>query len=217
MPDRTYNQYCGVARALDLVGERWALLVVRELVLGGKRFTDLRDGLPGIGTNVLATRLRQLESDGVVQKLRLAPPAATTVYVLTDYGRRLGPPLLALGRWGAESMGEPSEGQAVRSEWFAVALNAFFDAEAAGELDATIVLDLRDGPLRVTVRDGTLRVEQGSASDFDLALSADVVTLIAYLAGEDVPAEALGAEGDEDLLRRLPELFPFGLQPANVR
>jgi DNA-binding HxlR family transcriptional regulator len=217
VPDRSYNQYCGVARALDLVGERWALLVVRELVLGGKRFTDLRDGLPGIGTNVLATRLRQLEADGVVQKLRLAPPAATTVYVLTDYGRRLVPPLLALGRWGAESMGEPLPEQAVRAEWFAVALNAFFDPEAAGELDATVLLDLKDGPFRVTVRDGSLRLEHGATADFDLALSTEVETLIAYLAGEDVPAEALGAEGDEDLLRRLPELFPFGLQPANVR
>src|SRR3954465_6636978 len=116
---RTYGDRCGVARALDLVGERWALLVVRELVLGGKRFTDLRDGLPGIGTNVLATRLRQLEADGIVQKLRLAPPAATTIYVLTDSGRRLVPAMLALGRWGARSLGEPQPGQAMRAEWFA--------------------------------------------------------------------------------------------------
>ncbi|MGZ8694386.1 MAG: winged helix-turn-helix transcriptional regulator [Gaiellaceae bacterium] len=217
MPDRSYNQYCGVARALDLVGERWALLVVRELVLGGKRFTDLRDGLPGIGTNVLATRLRQLEADGIVEKLRLAPPAATTVYVLTESGRRLVPPMLALGRWGAESLGEPSPEQAVRSEWFAVALNAFFDAEAARDLDATVLLDLADGPFRVTVRDGSLRVEHGGTADFDLALATDVVTLIGYLAGDDVPVEALGAEGDDELLGRLPELFPFGLQPVNVR
>ncbi len=217
MPDRSYNQYCGVARALDLVGERWALLVVRELVLGGKRFTDLRDGLPGIGTNVLATRLRQLEADGIVAKLRLAPPAATTVYVLTDYGRRVVPALLTLGRWGAESMGEPSPEQAVRAEWFAVALNAFFEPEAAGDIDATLYLDLPDGPFRVTVRDGTLRVEHGGAVEYDLSLSTDVATLIAYLSGEDVPAEALGADGDEQLLGRLPELFPFGLQPAKVR
>ena len=217
MPDRTYNQYCGVARALDLVGERWALLVVRELVLGGKRFTDLRDGLPGIGTNVLATRLRQLEADGIVQKLRLAPPAATTIYVLTDSGRRLVPAMLALGRWGAESLGEPSQEQAMRSEWFAVALNAFFDAEAIGDVDATVFLDLPDGSFRVTVRDGALRVEHGGTAEHDLALSTDVATLIAYLAGEDVPVEALVAEGDEELLGRLPELFPFGLQPAKVR
>ena len=107
MPDRTYNQYCGVARALDLVGERWALLVVRELVLGGKRFTDLKDGLPGIGTNVLATRLRQLEADGIVEKLRLAPPAATTIYVLTVYGRRG-----RAGAAGARPLGRGVDGRA---------------------------------------------------------------------------------------------------------
>jgi DNA-binding HxlR family transcriptional regulator len=217
MPDRTYNQYCGVARALDLVGERWALLVVRELVLGGKRFTDLRDGLPGIGTNVLATRLRQLEADGVVQKLRLAPPAATTVYVLTEYGRRVVPALHALGRWGAESLGEPEPEQAVRSEWFAVALTAFFDSDAAGGLDVTIRLDVPEGPYWIGIEDGVLRVDRRETHDVDLSLQADVATLIAYLAGADVPPEQLGADGDDELLRRLPELFPFGLQPVKVR
>ena len=213
MSDRTYNQYCGVARALDLVGERWALLVVRELTLGGKRFTDLKDGLPGIGTNVLATRLRQLEADGLVEKLRLAPPAATTIYVLTEHGRRLVPAMQALGRWGAESMGEPEPGQAVRAEWFAVALTAFFDAEAAAGLDGTIRLDLPDGPFRLVIEDGALRVDRRD-DEADLALSADVGTLIAYLSGADVPIDAAG---DGVLLERLPGLFPFRLQPVNVR
>ena len=213
MPDRTYNQYCGVARALDLVGERWALLVVRELTLGGKRFTDLKDGLPGIGTNVLATRLRQLEADGLVEKLRLAPPAATTIYVLTDYGRRVVPAMQALGRWGAESMGEPEPDQAVRSEWFAVALTAFFDAEAAAHTEATIRLDFPEGPFRLTIDEGTLRVDRRD-EQADLVLSTDVGTLIAYLSGAEVPIDA---DGDEELLARLPELFPFRLQPVNVR
>ena len=189
---------------------------MRELVLGGKRFTDLKDGLPGIGTNVLATRLRQLEADGIVEKLRLAPPAATTIYVLTVYGRQLVPALQALGRWGAESMGEPQPEQAVRSEWFAVALTAFFDAEAADDTDATIRLDVPDGPFRLAVHDGTLRIDRADAPA-DLSLSTDVGTLIAYLSGADVPAEALGAEGDDELLERLPELFPFRLQPVKVR
>jgi DNA-binding HxlR family transcriptional regulator len=217
MPERTYNQYCGVASALDLVGERWALLVVRELVLGGKRFTDLKEGLPGIGTNVLATRLRQLEADGIVQKLRLAPPAATTVYVLTDYGQRLVPALLALGRWGAETIGEPLPGQAVRSEWLAVALRAFFDPNAALEVDATIELDLPDGAFRIFVEYGTLKVESGPAVRWDLRLSADVQTLIRYLAGDGVPTAALHPSGDADLLELLPQLFRFNVQPANVR
>jgi DNA-binding HxlR family transcriptional regulator len=217
LPDRSYNQYCGVARALDLVGERWALLVVRELVLGGKRFTDLRDGLPGIGTNVLATRLRQLEADGIVEKLRLAPPAATTVYVLTGYGRRLVPPMLALGRWGVETLGERTPEQSVRSEWFGVALTAFFDADAADDIDATLLLDFPDGPLRVEIRDGGLKVGHGGTDDFDLRLSTDVETLIGYLAGHEVPSDALEPIGDAELLARLPQLFPFGLQPVNVR
>ena len=213
MPDRTYNQYCGVARALDLVGERWALLVVRELTLGGKRFTDLKDGLPGIGTNVLATRLRQLEADGLVEKLRLAPPAATTIYVLTDSGRRVVPAMQALGRWGAESLGEPEPDQAVRSEWLVVALTAFFDAEAAAATEATILLDIPQGPYRLVIDEGTLRVERRDEAS-DLTISADVSTLIAYLSGAPVAVEA---EGDHALLQRLPELFPFRLQPVNVR
>jgi DNA-binding HxlR family transcriptional regulator len=217
MPDRTYNQYCGVARALDLVGERWALLVVRELTLGGKRFTDLREGLPGIGTNVLATRLRQLEADGIVQKLRLAPPAATTVYVLTDYGQRVVPAMLALGRWGAESIGERSPEQSLRSEWFAVALRAFFVPEAALEVEATIELVLPDGPFRVLIDHGTLRVAAGSAVDWDLRLSADVESLIGYLSGTGVPTAALHPSGDTDLLELLPQLFRFTTQPVKVR
>src|SRR5919199_1965193 len=123
---RTYDQFCGVAHALDLVGERWALLVVRDLILGPKRFTDLRRGLPRIGTNVLAARLKELEQAGVVQRRVLPPPAASTVYELTDYGRELEGPLLALGRWGARSLGPRQDGQALRSEWFGVALKAFF-------------------------------------------------------------------------------------------
>ena len=98
---RTYNQYCGLARALDLVGERWALLVVRELVLGPKRFTDLQAGLPGIGTNILSARLRELEESGVVARRTLPPPAASAVYELTPYGRELEPAVDALGRRGA--------------------------------------------------------------------------------------------------------------------
>ena len=106
MTSRTYDQFCGIARALDLVGERWALLVVRDLILGPKRFTDLRRGLAGIGTNILAARLKELERGGVVRRRTLPPPAASAVYELTDYGRALEGPLLALGRWGALSIGE---------------------------------------------------------------------------------------------------------------
>jgi DNA-binding HxlR family transcriptional regulator len=210
MTSRTYDQFCGVARALDLVGERWAMLVVRDLILGPKRFTDLRRGLPGIGTNVLAARLQELERNGVVRRRLLPPPAASAVYELTDYGRSLEGPLLALGRWGARSMGTRRPGQTLRSEWLGVALKAFFRPEASSDLRAHVELRFEDGTFLVRVDQGSLVVEPGSPNGADLVLETEVETLIAFLAGADVPAAALGAEGDEALLERLPQLFAFG-------
>jgi DNA-binding HxlR family transcriptional regulator len=208
---RSYDQFCGVARALDLVGERWALLIVRDLILGPKRFTDLRRGLPGIGTNVLAARLRELERGEVVARRTLPPPAASTVYELTEYGRSLEGPLLALGRWGALSMGQRQPGQTLRSEWLGVALKAFFRPEAASDLRAEIELRFDDGTFLARVDHGSLAVEPGSPNGADLVLETEVETLIAYLAGANVPPAALGAEGDEALLGRLPSIFAFGL------
>lgn len=206
---RTYRQYCGVARALDLVGERWALLVVRELVLGPKRFTDLKEGLPGIGTNILAARLRELEDEGVVRRRRLAPPAASTVYELTEYGRELRPALLALGRWGARTLGQRQESQTLRSGWLAVALIAFFRPEAATDLEQSVELRLTDGTYRARIARGTVEVEPAEEAGADLVLATDEETLIAFLAGGPVPAAALRPEGDRELLRRLPEIFAF--------
>src|SRR5206468_280135 len=114
---RSYGDPCGIARALDLVGERWALLVIRELVFGPKRFTDLRDGLPGIATNVLSQRLRELVRNGVVARRRLPPPAASNVYELTEYGQELVPIMLALGRWGARTLGARLPEQTMLPEW----------------------------------------------------------------------------------------------------
>jgi DNA-binding HxlR family transcriptional regulator len=211
MTSRSYDQFCGIARALDLVGERWALLVVRDLILGPKRFTDLRRGLPGIGTNILAARLKELERAGVVARRALPPPAASTVYELTGYGRALEGPLLALGRWGVASMGQRQPEQALRSEWLGVALKAFFRPEAAADLRAEIELRFDDGTLLARLDHGTLVVEPGSPNGADLVLETEVETLIAYLAGADVPPEALAPQGDTALLERLPRIFAFGL------
>ena len=210
MTSRSYEQFCGVARALDLVGERWALLVVRDLLLGPKRFTDLRRGLPGIGTNVLAARLKELERAGVVQRRILPPPAASAVYELTEYGRSLEGPLLALGRWGARSMGTREPGQTLRSEWLAVALKAFFRPQAAADLRANIELRFADGTFLARLDHGSLVVEPSSRNGADLVLETEVETLIGFLVGAGVPATALGAEGDEALLERLPRVFAFG-------
>lgn len=210
MTTRSYNQYCGVARGLDLVGERWALLVVRELILGPKRFTDLRAGLPGIGSNILAARMRELEYAGVVQRRTLPPPAPATVYELTDYGRELEDVMLAFGRWGAKSLGPRQPGQTFRSEWLAVALKAFFRPEAAAGLQAILELRLRDGAYHARIESGTLVVEPASGDGADLVVTADEETLIAFLAGAPVPRAALAPEGDADLFERLPLIFAFG-------
>src|SRR5438876_7668129 len=126
-----YDQYCPVAHALDVVGDRWALLVVRELIQGPKRYTDLAEGLPGIGTNILAARLRDLEAAGVVTKRTLPPPAASTVYELTEYGAGLKEALYALARWGARTIGPPAPGDELYPEWGMNALPALFNAEEA--------------------------------------------------------------------------------------
>jgi DNA-binding HxlR family transcriptional regulator len=210
MTSRSYDQFCGIARALDLVGERWALLVIRDLVLGPKRFTDLRRGLPGIGTNVLAARLKELERAGVVQRRTLPPPAASAVYELTDYGRELEGPLLALGRWGAKSLDRPDAGESLRSEWLAVALKAFFRPEAASDLQATLELRFEDGTFLARIDRGSLVVEPDPSNGADLVVTTEVETLIGFLAGAEVPTAALAPEGDEALLERLPRLFAFG-------
>jgi DNA-binding HxlR family transcriptional regulator len=207
--DRTYGQYCGLAKALDLVGERWALLVVRELLLGPKRFTDLLDGLPGVSTNVLATRLRQLERAGVVERAQLPPPAASSVYELTAYGRGLEPAVAALGRWGAASLGSRERAQVLRSHWLALALKAFFHAEAAVGLSREYEVRLAEGEFRLALSDGSLQVVFGPAEAADLVLEADDEALVGVLAGQlDASALTL-VEGDASELRRFVELFRF--------
>jgi DNA-binding HxlR family transcriptional regulator len=203
---RTYNQHCGIAHALDLVGERWAVLVIRELVLGPRRFTDLQDGLPGIATNVLSQRLRQLEQGGIVARRRLPPPAASSVYELTPYGEELVPILLDLGRWAARSMGPPSPDRTMQGRWFAVAMTAYFTPEAAAGLEAAVAIDFGDAQFTLRFDDGTLTIDHGLDRDPDLTITADPQTLVTYLSG--LPVE-LEAEGDRDLLGRLPQIFPF--------
>ena len=207
--DRTYGQFCGLARALDLVGERWALLVVRELLLGPRRFTDLLDGLPGVSTNVLATRLRQLERAGLVRRDVLPPPAASAVYELTDHGRALEPAVAALGRWGAASLGPRRPEQVLRSHWLLLALKAFFRAEAADGLARVYELRLRDGAFRVVVADGLLEVGAAHGDGADLVLEADDDALVGVLAGQLEPAALTVVDGDPAELPRFVELFRF--------
>ncbi len=209
---RTYGQFCAVARALDLVGERWALLVVRELILGPKRFTDLQRDLPGIGTNVLAARLKELEQGGIIRRRSLPPPAASTVYELTEYGRELEPILLDLGRWGLRSLGPRTPAQSLRSAWLGVALRAFAHGDAATGLRATIEFRLENGTFHARLDEGEVEVATGPAEEPELVIETGNEPLLALLTGSLEPRRAVESgtvrlSGDESLLERVAEVF----------
>ena len=208
---RSYGDPCGIARALDVVGERWALLVVRELLLGPKRFTDLRDGLPNLGPDVLSQRLRDLEAAGLASRRRLAPPAGSQVYELTGRGRALEPVLLALGRWGsAEGFPESAHGLGVDAT--AIGLKTMFDRAAVDGFAGTFELRLHEQLFSARVSADGLELTRGAANDPDAALSTDPPTL-ANLVWHGLSlsdAERAGAarvEGDRRALRRFLKLF----------
>ena len=153
---KRYDQYCPVAHALDLVGERWALLVVRELMRGPKRYTDLAEHLPGIGTNILASRLRDLEAGAVIRKRTLPPPAASRVYELTDYGRSLRPVIRELALWGARSLGPPTAEDELFAGWLENALDTVlapvappgrFEFRVGDEIAALVDGEAQPGPI----------------------------------------------------------------------
>jgi DNA-binding HxlR family transcriptional regulator len=208
---RTYGDACGVARALDRVGERWALMVVRELLLGAKRFTDLRAGLPHVSADVLAQRLRELEEAGVARRRRLPPPLAVQVYELTDWGRELGPVVMALGAWGARAPLAPAEvGMSVDSH--ALVMRTLFDPERAGDFAARLELRLAGQPFRAEVCDGRIDVEHGELPDADATAGMEPQTLVALLRGERAWDEVVAAgdvavEGDAALVARFLTLF----------
>ena len=214
---RTYGDLCGIARALDVIGERWALLVVRELILGPKRFTDLRAGLPHIGPDVLSQRLRELEAAGVLRRRTLPPPAGSRVYELTDRGRAVEPVLLALGEWGSAAP-VPAGNPQLGIDSTVIALRTLFDAGAAEELDATFELRLGDQVFRARVAGGELDLGRGEAPDADATISADPMTLGGMLWQGYALADAERAghatvEGDRHAAERLLKLFPLA-EPA---
>ena len=209
---RTYGDRCGVARALDLVGERWALLVVRELILGPKRFTDLRAGLPNMGPDVLAQRLRDLETTGVLRRTKLPPPAGTQVYELTDWGRELKPIVISLGTWAVHSPTFPEDAP-VGTDSVVIALGTFFDAAAAGDLDARYELRFGDDTFRASIADGAIEFDRGPAEDPVAILDTDPDTFSAVVwkgrpLADAVRAGDLAIEGDERAAERLLTLFP---------
>lgn len=212
MSRRRYGQYCGLAQAADLLGERWTLLIVRDLLVGPRRFTDLRRGLVHVPTNILSARLKRLESEGVVQRRVLPRPAGSVVYELTDYGRDLEDVVLALCRWGARALGDPEPGEVVTADSTIVALRAAFRPEISRGLDITVELRVADVVLGVRVKDQTLEVADGAAPGADLAVETGGPALRALLSGELVPTDALAGgqariAGGGELLSTFVSLF----------
>jgi DNA-binding HxlR family transcriptional regulator len=188
---KKFDQYCPMAHALSLVGDRWSLLVVRELLHGAKRYTDLTKGLPGIGTNILAARLRDLEECGVVEKRKLPPPAASTVYELTDYGAGLNEALYALARWGARSLGPPGPEDELYPEWGVNAFAALFNPEAARGLTEAYVLKIDGDAFTARLENGLLEAVVGAAEDADVTVELDIKAFFALVSGELAPREAV--------------------------
>jgi DNA-binding HxlR family transcriptional regulator len=204
---RTYGDPCGIARALDLVGERWALLVVRELLLGPKRFTDLRAGLPHVGPDMLAQRLRELEQAGVLRRDRLPPPAGARVYELTDWGRQLEPVVLGLGRWGSQAPLPPDGGE-LGADALVLALKTLFDpALADGVTGQTFELRLADSPFSVRISETALEAARGPAADPVATIAADPGALQSVLwHGHEDGLEIIG---DRRAAERFLRLFPL--------
>jgi DNA-binding HxlR family transcriptional regulator len=208
---RTYRDLCGIARALDVVGERWALLVVRELLHGPKRFADLHRGLPGTSQNVLTQRLRELEASGVLVRRRALPPAGGLVYELTDRGLGLEPVLLALGHWGSPLPPGPESADELSPDALVVALRTTFQPAAAAEVDGTVRLELPIDAFLITVRDGDLEADRSEAAA-DVVLTASVRTVQRLVFDHRRLDDAIRdgdahVDGDTALLRRFLLVF----------
>lgn len=220
---KRFDQYCPVAHAMCLVGERWSLLIVRELLHGPKRYTDLRDGLPGIGTNILAARLRELEEGGVVRKRRLPAPAASTVYELTEYGVELEEVVYALARWGARTLGPPGPDDELYPEWGINALPALFSPEAARGLTETYVLRIDGDVFSARLVNGHLRASVGPVEDADVVIELDLATFFRLTGQELSPDDALEqglvkVEGDRAAFERCFDVFSLAPRmPAATR
>ncbi|MEU7242277.1 winged helix-turn-helix transcriptional regulator [Streptomyces sparsogenes] len=213
MEQRTYNQYCATARTLDLVGERWTLLLIRELLTGPKRYGDLQTSLRGLGTGLLATRLKHLEREGLVHKITLPPPARTPAYALTEAGEELGPAVLALARWGLKwAMGERREEETFHPGWAVLGLRACFDTKAAAGLHAVYEFRVGDEIFHARIDDGTIEALHGPAQHPDVTITMSEEAFVDVTSHEWTLAEAIATKaatttGDAVAVRRLKKLF----------
>lgn len=216
---RSYEDGCAGAHALDLIGERWALLVVRELLLGPKRFTDLRVGLPGISPNVLTQRLQELEQVGVIRRHKLPPPAGAWVYELSDWGRELEVVIVELGRWGARSPARPRDA-GISADSMILSFRTMFDPATAKGLRASYELRLGEHRFRARVANSRIEIKRGALEQADAVIETDPNTLAALVYEGADPAAALrsGAlrfQGDKALMKRFLGLFTLP-EPATA-
>lgn len=217
---RSYGQSCAIARGLETMGGRWTLLIVRELLIGPRRFTDLEANLPGVPSSLLGERLRDLEAAGVVEKRWLPPPAASTVYELTDAGGALEEVVLAMGRWGSLFGRRVAQEDASRPEWQLYALKGAFRPEAAIRVSRTFELRFGDHVVAAEVRRGRLKLSEGPAAAPDVVVKTEFRTFMDLAAGRLALADARerglitiesGRSGEPELLFEL-----FSVRPTEL-
>jgi DNA-binding HxlR family transcriptional regulator/putative sterol carrier protein len=211
---RGYRQFCGLAQALDLIGGRWALLIVRDLLTGPKRFSELQDGLPGVPSNVLTARLRELEDSGIVLRRAHERPGGGVVYDLTDFGRELEQPIMQLGFWGARAIGPMHEGDHFSTDSLALALRGMFRPEHADGPERLYEFKVAGKSLRACVDAGKVVVQSDSTDEPDLVVESDPDVLAGLLSG-DMSLDAarksgrLQLQGTKAEAARLLEMFRF--------
>jgi DNA-binding HxlR family transcriptional regulator len=187
---KLYGQSCAIARGLEVLGGRWTLLILRELLIGPRRFTDIEENLPGIPSSLLGARLRELETTGLVRKRQLPRPAASVVYELTDAGRALDEVVLAIGRWGSLFGRRVAADDAARPEWQLYALKGAFRPEAGARVNRTLEMHFGDHVVAAEVRRGTLKLSEGSAVAPDLVVKTQFRTFMDLVAGRLALADA---------------------------
>ena len=218
---RSYDDGCAMAHALDLVGERWGLLVIRELMLGPKRFTDLRVSLPGISANVLTQRLEELEAVSILERHKLPPPIATWVYRLTEWGQELEPIVQSFGKWAARSPHMP-EGAHMSVNSVVLSFRTMFNSDVASNFKASLQLNLSGEPFQVTIADGELEIVRGEIARPDATLdgSSDAIAALVYggrSLDDAVRAGELTISGDIAKLKRFATLFPLPEPAPSIR
>lgn len=217
MVDFRYAQFCPLTRAVEVLGERWSILILRELFLGPKRFRDLKSSLNGVSPSVLADRLTRLEERGLITHRELAPPAALAVYELDEAGRALKPLLIELMRWGVRFLGAPGPGDRIRPEWLVLGFQAFARTRASENIGA--LLRVEDGieSVDIYVRGGASGTHVSSApAAHDVVVSAPPMEMLMFVSGFVAPdaSEVLRFEGDAAVARAIPSMFDFSPTPA---